>query len=372
MKLDGQSPYLIQKAVSGSFFGYGLLCDICATPNASHDRGFIVLYPQKRVLAAKERVSFAFEYYFCDKRETLSYICADRYSGFVGDTFSVSIQWFEKIESLFAKADGESIAFAIDGNKAAASLTFDSIGEKTIHFTVNGKKTFIRLNVLDSIENILERRVRFITENQQYDGDDNQLKGAYLIYDRETDSLYHNPHFPDHNSARERLSMGALVAAHLTKKYDARMAESLKQHRKFIEREILDVNTGYVRNGIDDDALRLYNFPWVSTYYLEWYRFSGEVDCLLIAAKVLCKYYELGGSKQESPCIEAFEILANLKKEALEEDYERLKKEFVSHADSIYERRTASSSEEVACANGMMNLMSTFLAQVYLITGAYR
>ncbi|MBE6696083.1 MAG: hypothetical protein E7587_06475 [Ruminococcaceae bacterium] len=369
VKLDGQSPYLIQRASLGSFSGYGLLCDACAALYGSFDRGSIVLYPQERVLECGESASFAFEFYFSDKRESISYISADRYSGFIGDKFSISIDWYEKIESLSAEVCGERIEFQLDGNKATTSLSFNSVGEKTVKFQLNGKKTFICLNVLDSIENILECRVRFITEKQQYEGEDQRLNGAYLIYDRETDSLYYNKGFADHNCARERLSMGALVAASLVRKYDPKVVASLKKHRLFLEREILDVNTGLVKDGIDSSRMRLYNFPWVSTYYLEWYRFSKDTECLKIAARVLHKYYELGGAGQESPCIEAFEILEHLKNEGLDAEYEQLKKEFISHADSIYERRTKSTSSEVACANGMMNLMSTFLAQAYLITG---
>ena len=44
VKADGKEPYLIQKSVKGSFYGYGLLCDINAAPIASWDRGNIILY----------------------------------------------------------------------------------------------------------------------------------------------------------------------------------------------------------------------------------------------------------------------------------------------------------------------------------------
>ncbi len=368
VKLDGRKPYLIQKAIKGSFSGYGLLCDISATSNASWDRGNIVLYPKKTVLKSKEKTTFAFEFYFSDKRENISPIKADKYSGFINEEFTVNIDWNEKIENISAEIENNKISFTMDKNRAVAKLKFDTSGEKKVDFTINQKKTFINLNVLRPLDEILYKRVGFITKKQQYSGENNNLNGAYLIYDRELDSLYHNPDFPDHNSARERLSMGTLVALSLAKKYDKQTEESLKKHRDFIEREILDVNTGFVKNGIDDSSVRLYNFPWVSTYYLEWYNFSKDKECLLIAARVLHKYYELGGTEMESPCIEAFEILKNLKKENFNEEYERLKKEFISHGDSILERRTKSTSHEVACANGMMNLMSTFLFQIHLIT----
>lgn len=95
-----------------------------------------------------------------------------------------------------------------------------------------------------------------------------------LIFDRATDSIYNNADFPDHNSARERLSMGALMALSLRICYDKKREESLRKHREFIEREILDLNSGYVIDGVNRNTVRLYNFPWVSTYYLEWYNFQ--------------------------------------------------------------------------------------------------
>ena len=368
VKLDGQKPYLIQKATEGSFWGYGLLCDICATDNASQDRGYIVLYPQKAVLQCGDSVKIAFEFYFSDDRESISFVSADKYSGFLGEEFALHLQYDEPIQSISAVCGEEKIAFEIQNEKAFAKASFDTLGEKKIDVTVNGKATFIKLNVLSSLDAILEKRVRFITQKQQYTGENERLFGAYLVYDRERKDTHYSEEFSDHNASRERLSMGALVALSLSEKYDVKIAESLKRHRAFIEREILDVKTGYVKNGIDNDAFRLYNYPWVSTYYYEWYRFSRDTECLSIAARVLLKYYELGGAEQESPCIEAFDILASLKDEGLSSEYALLKQKFISHGDSVYRRRTGSTSGEVACANGMMNLMSTFLFQVYLIT----
>ena len=368
VKLDGEKPYLIQKAICGSFEGYGLLCDICASPNASFDRGSIVLYPKRTVLKSKESISLAFEFYFSDKRERFSPVFSDKYSGFINEEFSLFVNWEEPIRDLSACCDGKKIAFDIDNKTACAKVTFADFGEKQIDFTINGKKTFIRLNVLRALDEILESRVRYITEKQQYTGENERLRGAYLIYDREREETYYSNSFCDHNEARERLSMGALVALSLSKKYDARTAGSLRKHREFIEREILNIKAGHVRNGIDDDLVRLYNYPWVSTYYLEWYRFSKEKECLLIAARVLLTYYALGGENQESPCIEAFDILAYLKAEGFGAEYEALKEKFIAHGNSIHKRKTSSSSGEVACANGMMNLMGTFLFQVYLIT----
>lgn len=368
VKLDGTKPYLIQKAVKGHFAGYGLLCDIAVTPNASFDRGYIVLYPQATVLAPGEEERLCFEFYFSDKREELSFVTADKYSGFLQEEFRINVKAEKVIESISAECENKEIVFETNGKSAWTTLKFDKLGEKKLNLTVNRKSTFIKLNILRPLQNILESRVKFIAEKQQFLKSGSKLDGAYLIFDRATNSLYHNADFPNHNSARERLSMGALMALSLRICYDKKREASLRKHREFIECEILDLKSGFVNDGVNRSAVRLYNFPWVSTYYLEWYNFSKDIQCLLTAARVLHKYYELGGADQEPPCIEAYEILQHLKSERLFDEYEKLKKEFIAHADSILERRTHSSSHEVSCANGMMNLMSTFLFQAFLLT----
>ena len=369
VKLSGQAPYLLQRAVCGDFSGYSLLCDVVNVTYGADDRGSIVLHPKKRTLAPDDECSFVFLYDFFENRQVLSPISASKYSLFVGESTEITAEADADINSISAECEGKEIHFEVNGRIAVARASFERTGEKKISIEINGRKTHIFLNVLPPLDEILRRRVEFITKKQQYEKSGDPLDGAYLIYDRKKDELYYNRGFADHNDARERLSMGTLVAHSLSRHYDADVAASLGKHREFIEREIVDVETGFVGNGAGSKTCRLYNFPWASTYYLEWYNFSGDKECLSLSAKILFKYYELGGANQESPCIEAYEILKRLESEGMTEEYDRLKREFLAHADSIYERKTKSSSHEVACANGMMNLMSTFLFWAYMITG---
>ena len=72
--------------------------------------------------------------------------------------------------------------------------------------------------------------------------------------------------------------MGVLVCKALREKYDEKLMLSLKKHRQFIEREYFDENTGFVFNEIcrNHEWGRIYNFPWLAVYYLEWYKLTGE------------------------------------------------------------------------------------------------
>lgn len=197
------------------------------------------------------------------------------------------------------------------------------------------------------------------------------MDGAYLIFDRDNNSLYYDD-FADNNACRERLSMGVVVAQALQKKYDEDMMKSLVLHREFIEREVFDKGTATVYNGInrDDKWKRAYNYPWMSVYYFEWYLLTNEKECLENSARIMISYYEnVKGGNQESPCIRTFEICRSLQKEGLTELRERLLGHTFAHADRIVRDGSECFSEEVKCTQFMFNGKINILCQAYMMSG---
>lgn len=372
IKLDGSCPYLYQRAILGKFCGYGLKTDVSVTTLASFDRGGILLYPMNNFINPNEKAVFGFEFSFVNHRPDKDDFCAyaDKYTGTEGDMFKLTVCAENPIKSAEFYVDGAYKGkMNIENHSAYAIWKSSADGEHKIDFIADGKKTFIYINVIKPLKEILTTRAKFITELQQMNNPLNRLEGAYLIYDRENKSLYCDSTFADKNAARERLSMGTLVAKALQVHFDEDMKKSLQRYRNFIEREIVDTDTGFVNNGVDDNIVRLYNFPWAALFYLELYNFTEEIHALEISAKILLKYYELGGKNLEAPCLEPLETLNALNDAGLTELHNKLKAEFIGHADCIYEKKNISNSPEVSCANGMMNLMGTFLCQAYIITG---
>lgn len=124
----------------------------------------------------------------------------------------------------------------------------------------------------------------FICLRQQCKNTDSPLYGAYLIYDKESNNLVYEKDFSDHNAARERLAMGVTVALTLQQSKSSTLIRSLKLYRNFLEREIVNIKTGEVKNGVNDTTTRLYNYPWVSTFYFELYKATGDITALQTAA----------------------------------------------------------------------------------------
>ncbi len=379
-KPSGDPSYLVCNAVQGRFADYSISYDVSRVRSGASYRGDIVLHPEDFVLAPEQSMTFSLVFCFSDRapdqgelseRHRMS-LCADRYSAFVGQPIHCHFASLDEWDQLDIRCDGENVGYEKRGNEAVWSLCFQTPGEKNVLLSVNGKQTWMKVNILRALDDMLIKRAEFITQKQQYHKDGSCLDGAYLIYDRKTGRQYYNERFTDHNACRERLSMGVVVAQALQKKFDADMMQSLIKHRQFIEREVFDVDTATVCDevGKDKQRNRAYNYPWAAVYYLEWYHLTGEVTCLEYAARIMIAYYEgASGKRQESPCIRIHEICQMLEKQGLCELRERMLSCLYAHADRIIQNGSLCFSEEVSCTQFMFNGKINILCQAYFLSG---
>jgi len=129
----------------------------------------------------------------------------------------------------------------------------------------------------------------------------------------------------------------------------------------------------YNNVGRDNTWHRKYNYPWVSTYWFETWKLTGEQAHLLYAANTLNSYYEkLGGTNQESHVTFCAEITRALLSAGDEMTAKRLTRNLLRHADSVIRRNGASPSREVSLTHGGVNLRGVVLAQAFDLTGEVR
>ncbi len=379
-KPSGAKPYLVCNITKGSISDYSISYDISRTKVGASYRGCIVLNPEEFVLLPGESAVFSFVFRFSDISpgdNDVNEFCrmnlsADRYSVFIGKPIKCKFNSLDAWNDLEVICDGVDTEYNRIDNGAYWTLSYDTPGERTVLVYVNGKKLWMKINVLLPLADILTKRAQFITQKQQYHKNGSSLDGAYLIYDRDSNSLYYDEQFQDNNACRERISMGVVVAQALQNKYDELMMQSLIKHRKFIEREIFDKNTATVYNGVNRDARwkRAYNYPWMSVYYIEWYLLTKEKECLENAARIMISYYEnVNGGNQESPCIRNSEICSLLQKERMNELSQKLIKYTLAHADRILNDGSKCFSEEVTCTQFMFNGKINILCQAYILSG---
>lgn len=360
-KPDGRGPYLVGMVTEGASANYSIDYDASvARGNASHYRGAIVLHPAECVIAPGETLTLRFVYAFDEARPDTQlidwnpnsiWVGADRYTLRVGETMRGSLKTVFDWESASIETGGKAVSFQKEGNRAHWESTFSTVGEREFLIRAGGRVTRMRVNVIDDTAEILRRRAKFIVEKQQYRKSTSRLDGAYLIYDRATQRQYFSSSFRDSNAARERLAMGVVVALALQREYDESFAASLHLHRAYLERELFDVETMTVFDGVgrDDRWPRAYNYPWMADFYLEYYHAFNDRVCLEYAAGIMLRYFRMiEYCAQESPCMENLRIIEALQKEGLTTLASQLATAVIRHSDQLLIMGNAIFSEEVS------------------------
>ena len=204
-------------------------------------------------------------------------------------------------------------------------------------FREEGKTTHAVWNVLPEKDELLKARACFIVEHQQCNDPASPLDGAYLIYDNETGKQYYSHENPDHNSARERVGMGALMALYLQRHSDPAAEKSLERYTAFILREIYDESTHTVYDdiGYSEKRHRLYNGPLVAVFFTELYRWKHDPIWILRAADVMESYYREGGERFYAIGIPMKDIVDLLLEAGLTKRAEEMLTLFVNHARNI-------------------------------------
>lgn len=378
-KPHGKPPYLVIHLTEGAADDYSISYDISRTHNASYYRGAIVINMRERIILPGETAVYKFFYRFSHEKPEkapLSYsgavrFSADRYTTFEGEYFNFILETDREYRDVSIYCNDTQIEYKKNGNIYTGRFKFETPGERVITAEFDGRKTRMFVNVIGDIKSLLEKRAHFIVDNQQYCRNGSHIDGAYLIYDNETKSMYCSSEgqfgLYDHNSARERTGMGVLVCKALREKYDEKLMISLKKHREFIEREYFDENTGFVFNELcrNHEWDRIYNFPWLAVYYLEWYKLTGEKKCIENAAKILLKFFEI--AKEGAQCIEAAEICECLEKENLTDLSEKVKTAFIKHVDNCLDTDSLYGGECTWCNEFPCNALS-YRSQAYILT----
>lgn len=348
---SGERRYYSAVLTQGSISSYSLHCDASRAPTGAFYRGSPVLNPPRLRLAPKGSAVFAFRIRESERRPDRDLmgplqVTADNYSPSVGEEVTVRI----------ATKDGVR----------EERRRFDEPGEKVVTVEEAGRRTFVRLNVLEDLDVILLRRARFIARRQQAGEDRGPLSGAYLIYDDETKETVVGK--TDHNAGRERLGMGVVMAMAARRSGDAEIRSSLGRHRAFILRELFDSETCTVYNeiGRDNSWHRNYNYPWMALYWLETWKLTRDVTHLRYAAGTLRAYYERrGGFREESPGLDPGATIRALESAGLSDEAAALRTNLIKHADNILSRRGRTTSAEVSVTHGGANLRGSILAQAW-------
>ncbi|MBR6514535.1 MAG: hypothetical protein IKT46_06855 [Clostridia bacterium] len=357
----------------GSLFGYTQ-----TTPAyAKNDRGDFTLNFSPFSLLPGESYEFSQEIFvFADRNDF--YVKAREYDNFIDVTMNHQTVFCGEKLVIKAKAHDKIKKYSVSAGNATVRgkvLTVeylsDTPGEVRFDIEINGIKTHALAYVSPRLDELIENRIAFIIQKQQYHKEGSALDGGYLVYDNETDSPYFNNMVADHNASRERLGMGIVIAKYLQKHRNDSFYNSLMEYTEFVFREFADWESGQVYDTIGKDAtqVRLYNAPWVCVFCCELYNLTKDREYLEVMFRVMKHYYENGGDKFYPNGISIAEPVKLLREAGLTDLSQKLYEYAKGHTDNMISFGGRYPKHEVDYEQTIVTPAVTFMLQLYELTG---
>ena len=344
---------------------------------AKNDRGDFTLNFTPFSLLPGESYEFAHEMFVFSDRDDF-YAKARAYKNFIDVTMNHQTVFVGEKLVIKAKAHDRIRKYSVStgevkarGNVLTIEYMPDKAGEMRFDIEINGVKTHALVYVSPALDDLIEKRIEFIVNKQQYFKKGSHLDGAYLLYDNETESMYFNNMVADHNASRERLGMGIVIAKYLQKHKNDKFYNSLMEYTEFVFREFADWESGQVYDTIGKDAtqVRLYNAPWVCIFCCELYNLTSDREYLEVMFRVMKYYYENGGDKFYPNGITIAEPVKLLRKAKMTDLADALYAYAKQHTDNMISFGGKYPKHEVDYEQTIVTPAVTFMLALYELTG---
>lgn len=263
---------------------------------------------------------------------------------------------------------GEEIPHTEKNGRIYVNYKSKCLGEHKFIITTPEGRTHISMFASEDFETLLEKRISYIVNKQQYHNPKSQLDGAYLVYDTSENRHYFSNRNHDHNASRERLGMGITIARYLRTHKNDEFYASLMKYVKFVMREFVNTETGEVFNtiGKNPNMIRLYNAPWMIVFMSELYELTDDIQYLVNAIRIIRNYYSGGGFKFYPNAIDISNVYNSFKKAGMAE-LEEVKDFFVTHAENMVKTGLDYPPHEVIYEQTIVTPAVTLISQAGII-----
>lgn len=380
VRMGGENPHLGMILTEGSLVGYSIQRNIL---DQSNDRGCFLLHPEAMEFSPGECKKISWIIFPHQGKSDFIEKCRQYHPQFVEVSADRYVLFPKEKNRIHIRLAFDAKEVLVNGCKAkkiedgyAVEYIAEQPGEQIFKISVDGQETFCRCFVHEMPDNLAEKRCHFIMEHQQYNGKITQLQGAYLAYDNEEEILVYTPE-NDFNGGRERVGMGVLISEYLQyllqqgKDTDQELQKSLETYTDYVMRELTNPEIGNVYNdcGRDDSYKRLYNMPWVATFFVELYQQKKEIMYLTYACHIIERFYEEGGLSFYPIELPMVSLVQTLESAQMTEEAERMRVLFVQHADMLCEIGIDYPASEVNYEQSIVAPAADVILSAYLLTG---
>ena len=301
-------------------------------------------------------------------------IWAKHFTVFLNEKVEPEIRLPKAAKLISARIEDTELKLSADGDIFRTAYQPKRTGKHRLWVETDRGETFADFNVVPSMDELVEKRLSFIVDKQQYRRIESALDGAFLIYDNEEKHPVFDDTIPDHNACRERIGMALLLISYLQEKDNVKWKKALDRYMKFVYREFFDEKTGRVYDtiGKSEAHARLYNAPWVSMLLTEMYWLTKDAKYLQDTFVLLEYYYENGGKKFYPNGFSFLKTHTAFVDAGLDAQAGRVLELFKEHAENIIANGTAYPKHEVNYEQTIVSPAVTFLSEMGIITGEER
>lgn len=245
-----------------------------------------------------------------------------------GESYALSwdIAWFDNIEQLmeavaapvhfaaYSAEVGTTIALRTDSapvipDGVSASVTavdggyeITSSTHGPIDIEVGGMRTEIAFHL--PLADVARRRIEYILDHQTTPERPGLLAHAFVPVDTRNKLTQSTNGWSDWSDGSERIGMPVLIQLAAMAgwvPYDHEVASALDGWAQFAQAHLLDATAAPRRGSqFQHSGPRLYDAPWLAQFFHDRYHFLGDRSDLDLAARIIERAFELGGSRHLS------------------------------------------------------------------------
>lgn len=372
VRMNGEGAHLGLVFIKGAMQTYSIdnrdrHKDVPFAYTASNIRGVITLNIAPFVVKAKESYTVQWKLFW--------------HNGWDDFFKKAEANGFVKLDAnRYVISKNEKLTISIEANPAAGikdktlTVSGEDLGEHTqkVYYDKGRKYTVLNYLVISSPQNLIDKRVHFIIDNQQMNDPNDPRNGAYMVYDNEKSEIFKDVKLSvapsDKDEGRERTGMGVFIAKWLQTHQDEKVKKSLFRYVKFVREKLQTPDYKLFSNVAHTSKHRIYNYPWVAHLYLETYKLTKDKQYLTDFCKTLQRYFKEFGYKHYSIDFRVTDGLAALEDAGMKDERNELLESFTKTGDFFVEAGIYYPKQEVNYEQSIVAPAVAFLCDMYLVT----
>lgn len=350
LRMSGEENNFAVQLVGGQIADYAIVRKL----NVSDRGDFVLLFrpftinPMDKLHIRLKLFTFRNEERFFEKlqkEESYLKIDMDKFTYRVKEKIKVNLNG-KNINSINVMCDGKPVEVVKQEDESYLVCgSFETVGIKKFTIKYNNHTTHFEINVIENELELIDKRLKFIVENQQNTDCTDSRYGAYYLYNYiEERKFYESGKKSNKGLGRARVGMGIAILARLISNFPidsdlkSQLDESIRMYVDFVDRAIVSDNGMVADAPFKKIGNNFSNYGNYCLLYCLMFQYTEDRRYYDKAISIIDKFYEKGGSNAyvlEVPILKLIQASYQLGENGIAED---LRAKYLVHIENILKK----------------------------------